>query len=92
MALEAAERDGYIHVRGSGRLSLQEWVPAETLDFPPGMRLLIDYTRVTSLEVDLDMFVHAANVMAERNWKVAIVATLNVLFGVSRQTILTRIA
>jgi hypothetical protein len=89
MALEAIQRDGYIHFRASGRLTMDEWVPAESLDFPPGMRMLIDYTGVTSLEVELELFVQAAQVMAARQWKVAVVATLNVLFGVSRQTILT---
>jgi hypothetical protein len=51
--------------------------------------VLIDYSEVRSIAVTLDMFVHAATVMAEKRLKVAVFATLDVIFGVSRQTILT---
>lgn len=89
MALEAVEHDGWVEVRGSGRLTLADWVPAEQLPFPRGFRILLDYTEITAVDVPLDMFVHAANVLAERGIKVAALATLDVIFGVSRQTILT---
>lgn len=68
---------------------MEEWVPAESLPFPPGFKVLLNYTDITTVEVPLEMFVHAANVMAERGIKVAALATLDVIFGVSRQTILT---
>lgn len=89
MAVDIAQRDGYLEVRGSGDLTPADWVPAENLPFPPDTRVLIDYSEVTSIGVPLEVFVHAARVMAEKRLKVAVYATLDVIFGVSRQTIMT---
>lgn len=89
MAVEITRRDGYLEVRGSGELTPAEWIPAEDLQLPPHTRVLIDYGEVTSIAVPLEVFVHAARVMAEKRLKVAVYATLDVIFGVSRQTIMT---
>jgi len=89
MAVEVNQRDGYLEVRGSGDLTLEEWIPAEDIPFPPGTRVLIDYSQVTSIAIPLEVFIHAARVMGEKDLKVAVFATLDVIFGVSRQTIMT---
>ncbi len=89
MAVELTQRDGYLEVKGSGDLTVEEWIPAEEIPFPPGTRVFIDYSDVRTIAVPLEVFVHAARVMAEKRLKVAVLATLDVIFGVSRQTILT---